>query len=410
MVNRKCFVYLGCPGFPQGFAEVKKMTLISKGLVLKGNRVTVIANRGIYNEKANFPFGAKGTYQGIDFVYTSGSPFRPDSFFKRNMLKIRGVVKEFTLLRSLKRNKNLDYAILSTNSFFSVFYYYVLSKLFRFKTILNYVEYYSAIKSGRYKIGLEINHQLFDRYAPRFADFIFPISEFLISHLQNIAPGKRYLKIPILADFSESGPDGGLEGQNYFLFCGALSYIEVVRFIVDSFCLLNNEAVFLYLVVNGSKEQRDALDDYLQLNPRKNKIKIFSNVDQDVLDVYYKNAAGLLIPLRPTIQDEARFPHKIGEYLASGNPVISTNYGEVKHYFTDGENMLIADSYDPKLFADKMQIILDNTVGARKIGETGLNMALKNFDYKLYGEKIIDFLAQVNLNYKHKHDVVEKTA
>jgi glycosyltransferase involved in cell wall biosynthesis len=410
MANRKCFVYLGCPGFPQGFAEVKKMTLISKSLVMKGNQVTVIANRGIYSEKANFPFGAKGTYEGIDFVYTSGSPFRPDSFFKRNMLKIRGVAKEFSLLRSLKRSKKLDYAILSTNSFFSVFYYYVLSKIFRFKTILNYVEYYSAIKGDQYKIGLEINHRLFDRYAPRLADFVFPISEFLISHLKNVAPGKKYLKIPILADFSGSSFDSNREGQKYFLFCGALSYIEVVRFIVDSFCLLNNDDIFLYLVVNGTKQQRDELNDYLQLNSKKNNIKIFSNVDQDVLDVYYRNATGLLIPLRPTLQDEARFPHKIGEYLASGNPVISTNYGEVKHYFTDGENMLIADSYDPKLFAGKMQFILDNAADAKKIGENGRYMSLKNFDYTLYGDKITDFLARVNLNYSHKNDVFEKTA
>jgi glycosyltransferase involved in cell wall biosynthesis len=164
------------------------------------------------------------------------------------------------------------------------------------------------------------------------------------------------LKIPILADFGEYGFDGNNEDQKYFLFCGALSYIEVVKFIVDSFCLLNNDAVCLYLVVNGNKEQRDRLEDYLRLNSQKNNIKIFSNVDQDKLDAYYKNAAGLLIPLRPTVQDEARFPHKIGEYLASGNPVISTNYGEVKHYFTDRENMLIAESYDTRSFADKNAI------------------------------------------------------
>jgi glycosyltransferase involved in cell wall biosynthesis len=410
MSNRKYFVYLGCPGFPQGFAEVKKMTLISKSLVMKGNPVTIIANRGMYNEKDNFPFGAKGTYEGVDFVYTSGSPFRPGNFFKRNMLKIRGVAQEFLLLRRLRRSRKLDYAILSSNNFFSVYYYYVLSKLLRFKTILNYVEYYSAIKRDRDQIGLRINNKLFDQCAPRLVDLVFPISEFLISHLKNVAPGKKYLKIPILADLGQSSFDGNSEDQKYFLFCGALSYIEVVEFIVDSFCLLNSDAVFLYLVVNGNKEQRDKLDDYLQLHSQKDRIKIFSNVDQDKLDAYYKNATGLLIPLRPTMQDEARFPHKIGEYLASGNPVVSTNYGEVKHYFNDGENMLIAETYETRSFANKMQFVLDNMPEAKKIGERGREMALKNFDYRLYGEKIIGFLAEVELNYKRKHGVFEQTA
>ena len=81
---------------------------------------------------------------------------------------------------------------------------------------------------------------------------------------------------------------------------------------------------------------------------------------------YYKNAKALLIPLRPITQDEARFPHKIGEYLASGNPAISTNYGEIKHYFKDQETMLIADSYQINDFAGKMQYILDFPGGSKK--------------------------------------------
>ena len=76
---------------------------------------------------------------------------------------------------------------------------------------------------------------------------------------------------------------------------------------------------------------------------------MFSNLTNRALNDLYKNAIALLIPLRPTLQDEARFPHKIGEYLASGNPVISTNYGEVKHYFQDGHDMLIASRYDKEL-------------------------------------------------------------
>src|SRR6185369_11676899 len=142
-----------------------------------------------------------------------------------------------------------------------------------------------------------------------------------------------------------------------------------------SFCLLNNNSVFLYLVVNGSKEQKDKLDDYLRLNSQKSKIKIFSNLEQDKLEAYYNNATGLLIPLRPTIQDEARFPHKIGEYLASGNPVISTNYGEVKFYFKDMHNMLIADSYDINQFAEKMRFVIDNISEVKKIGMNGRELA-----------------------------------
>ena len=45
MTNKNYFVYLGCSGFPYGLAEIKKMTLISKSLVLNNQSVTVVCER-----------------------------------------------------------------------------------------------------------------------------------------------------------------------------------------------------------------------------------------------------------------------------------------------------------------------------------------------------------------------------
>ena len=96
--------------------------------------------------------------------------------------------------------------------------------------------------------------------------------------------------------------------------------------------------------------------------------------------------------MRPTFQDIARFPHKTGEYLASGNPVISTNYGEIKYYFIDGKSMLLAKTYDINLFTEKMQFVIDNPTEAQKIGLEGRNVASKLFDYRYKAKEIDDFL------------------
>ena len=104
---------------------------------------------------------------------------------------------------------------------------------------------------------------------------------------------------------------------------------------------------------------------------------MISNVSDKELSVLYKNATGLLIPLRPNIQDEARFPHKFGEYLISGNPVITTNYGEVKYYFKDMVNALIAEIYDEKAFAEKMYYVITNPSECSIIGQNGKKVALE---------------------------------
>ena len=120
----------------------------------------------------------------------------------------------------MKNNNKLDYAILSTDSFYSILYYVILSKLFGFKTILNYVEYFSGMKKKWFQIGEWFNDKLYDKYAPSLVDAVFPISEFLIDHLKKVSHDKKYLKIPVLTDFERYSDIEISQEQKYFLFAG----------------------------------------------------------------------------------------------------------------------------------------------------------------------------------------------
>jgi glycosyltransferase involved in cell wall biosynthesis len=393
MASGKSIVYLGFSEFPYGLAEVQKIILISKSLLLTGNYVTVICKNGTHNKTDHPELKVRGIYENIEYLYTSGSSFRNEHFVKRRLFEIKGVINEFLLFRKRKKNNKLDYAILSTHSFSSILFYYILSKFFGFKTILNYVEYYSGRKKKWFQIGKRLNDKLFDKYAPSLANAVFPISEFLINHIKEVSPGKKYLKIPGLTDFQKYNDIEILKDQKYFLFCGDAGYKEIIQFIIDSFGLLNNNtSILLYLVINGHENNIIEIKKYISNHLQKDKIKLFSKLTEKQLFTYYKNAIALLIPLRPTFQDIARFPHKTGEYLASGNPVISTNYGEVKYYFKDMENMLLADSYDINLFAEKMQFVINNPIVTQKIGMQGKNIASHIFDYRTRAAVINDFL------------------
>ena len=392
MNGKKYIVYLGSSGFPYGLAESQKMILISKSLIETGNSVLIINGNGVHKEKDYPDLKASGSFSGISYIFTSGHPFRTNGFLKRNLLKIKGLIKEFLLLKTLKKQNKLDFAILSTLNFYFVLYYVLLSKLFGFKTILNYVEYYSGIKKQWFQLFSWLNNRLFDKYAPLLVDAIFPISEFLISHVEKVAPGKKYLKVPVLTDLERFKECDLLQNDKYFLFCGSASYKEIIKFIIDSFNQLKNNSVFLNLVITGYTDSIVEIGDYINNSLQKDRIRLFSNLTETQLNSYYKNAIGLLIPLRPTLQDKARFPHKIGEYLASGNPVVSTNYGEIEYYFKDMENMLIAESYTISLFASKMQFIIDNPLEAQRIGINGRNIASRFFDYRNQAETINTFI------------------
>ena len=178
------------------------------------------------------------------------------------------------------------------------------------------------------------------------------------------------------------------------MFCGALAYQETVDYVLQAYDLLpKDNMVDLHLILGGGsdKEYQSLLDRIKKLK-KSDQVKVFHNVRHSEIPKHYKPAKGLLIPMRPTLQDAARFPHKIGEYVASGNPIISNNFGEVACYFKDGETALVAENYTIEEFASKMEFVLDNPEVAKTIGEQGKALGLKAFNHLTYGPKILSFL------------------
>lgn len=393
----KSIIFLGYSFFPKGLAEVQKIILISKCLLLENNKVTVICRNGFHNSLKSPGLTATGSFENIEYIYASGSCYRDKSFFKRRINEMKGKFNEFLLLRKMRKRGEPYYTILSTRQFGSVLYYVLLSRLFKFKTVLNYVEYYSAFKKGKFQFRQKLNDKLFDRYAPRIVNGILPISEFLIEHIARVAPRKKYFKLPGLTDFDKYANIEATNSAPYFLFCGAASYKEIIFFVIDSYFSLQNKAAYgLYLVVSGRESEIQEVKDYVSRQNNPAAVKFFSGVPENTLYSLYKNAKALLIPLRPTFQDAARFPHKTGEYLASGNPVISTNYGEMKYYFTDQKDMLLADSYEEKLFAEKMQFIIDHPQESDLIGQQGRNKASELFECKRRAPFLNSFLESLS--------------
>ena len=194
MKTKKSIVYLGNSDFPYGLAEVQKMILISKSLLDAGCSVTVVCNRSNHEHAKHPDLKSSGSYEGIDFIYVSGTPFRSDKFFIRNWMKAKGVFNEIRFLNRLKKENKFDYAILSVNGIISVLYYFFLSKLIGFKTILNHVEFYSA-QRREFRLSRKVNNLLYDNYSFRLVDGVFQSANFQSNACRSCAP-EKILKIP----------------------------------------------------------------------------------------------------------------------------------------------------------------------------------------------------------------------
>ncbi len=389
-------IHLGISGFPHNvtLAPIQKSYLIYKGLVEAGAEVLYINTIPQATPSDQYNDDPRGSLDGIEFVYTSGTPYRSEGFFTRNRTKLKGALSEISLLLALAKQGKIDVAILYTSHFSVLLYYRVWSKLLRFPLVMNYVEYRSAFDAK--STVRKISWYLTDRFAPGLVDGILPISEFLIEHAKKQAPQTPYLKVPALCDFSRyEGLDHPPGETRYLLYCGSAAYFEVANFIIASFELLQAPDVFLHLIVNGWPDQMAKIHQRIDKSTKKTFIKTFSNVSNEDYAQLLFRAEGLLIPLRPTVQDIARFPNKVGEYVASGNPMVTTPVGEISHYFKDQVTAFIAKSYREEDFASKMQYLVENPTEARRVGAAAQQLGHQAFDYRHNGLKLLDFLYNI---------------
>ncbi len=388
---------LGERGFPVGFGAIQRMLLISKGLIQNGCKVTVISFKGPHSKEYKFP--AIGIYEGVDYIYTSGSIYRPKGFFKRNWQKIKGKINELLLIRKLKKRNDLAGCLVSTMHVDLLLIYWIWFKINRIPLILNYDEMISAISSR--SNWEKLNDYLFDYIAIKFTDAICPISDYLWNHVIKYAPNRPLFKLPVLCDYEKfKRPDTDTQ-ETVFLYCGAASYLPLIQFVTESFNQLAIEGrpIFLNFVLGGEKKDLAKVKGVIEATRNKNNIRIFPNVDHSMIPDHYAKASALLIPLRPTIQDAARFPHKIAEYLASGKAIITTNYGEIRNYeFADEYSALIAGSYDPIEYSEKLQFVIDRPKLTHEIGIRGRDLGMQHFDHVKIGRHLKDFILQLNSN------------
>jgi glycosyltransferase involved in cell wall biosynthesis len=108
------------------------------------------------------------------------------------------------------------------------------------------------------------------------------------------------------------------------------------------------------------------------------------------------SSAGLLVLAKPdNVQNDYNMPTKVADYLLSGRPALLTKCGVIADELRDGENVFFAQPGSPEDFAEKMLWILNHTADANRVGLAGRAYALRHYDYRVHGSRIVAFLRQL---------------
>jgi glycosyltransferase involved in cell wall biosynthesis len=367
--------------FPLGLAQVQRQLLLAKSLQLEGYEVTVLCRYGIHDQAAGI--APEGVFEGVHYIYCSGITSRPENFIKRNILKVKGLLGEIRHYRHYSKNGQLTGALVSTNNFYNVLFYFLLGKIFGVITVVDNVEYWTSNSNFR---GLDRTDKLlYDRFYYYFSDRVICISDFLMNRISS-SKRKRAIKIPAITDFgkfqSKNSP-AIFAGQKYFLYCGSEHYFDVIDFVIASYESLGPTDIYLALITKMTEK----LSKRLEASQVKDKIKVLQNIPYTDLVNMYCFSEALIIPLRNNDQDKARFPHKISEYCASSKPIITNKVGEMCNYFND-TNSYLCNEYEEYEFADKLKQVISDPETARLRSIRSYELGLREFNFSSYSKTL----------------------
>lgn len=379
--------------YPNGMAASNRVQLLARALAEQTARVEVWSMMHTERPPTIENERAKGSYRGVAFEYLCGSSTRPETFSQRRMAAVRAWL--VTVLRVLEFRRSTSVGCVYL--WFTI-QRWTWTRLFMLQ-LLRGLSVPVVIELNERPWSLRARRGLLERVvSPLYgAKGVIAISSLLGTWAGDEASRRglrtEVLEVPILVDLAEQTPDRSSPDDTLnVLFAASPGYREATTFILDAMQTVWAKHPDCRLVITGTRPG-DA--DWLSNDLRDPRVRLSGRVPRRELLELYSHATALLVPLFDDTKSRARFPTKIGEYLASGRPIVTTEVGEIPRYFQDGISAFMCSPDEPAAFGGKICEVLADAGRANEVGAAGRRVAESNFDYRLHAEELHAFMSRI---------------
>lgn len=384
--------------FPYGLASTNRLVSIAHGLVKNGANVKVwcIGPTKYHTSNEAEKFKRKGTYKCVPFEYTSLVVKSPKNKIIRIFSLFIGYLSSFFKIYIHNKSQKNNFIIIYQSRLYMIFGYKLLSLLLSSKFILMVSEYPKIIRNPNKLTPIFL--RFFSKIIYKPFDGILPITYSLRDYFEPLKRKKaKTTVVPMTVELDRFNPtpiNRSIITVPYIAYCGKLSNLkDGIDILIKSFSKITNKYPKLKLVLIGS-DKKKIIERLKTLSIKlniENKVTFTGYLDRDTIIKYLKDATICALARPDSIQARGGFPTKLGEYLATGNPVAVTKVGEIPRYLKDKENAFLSQPGSVVSFASTLIEILDNPILARKVGEKGRLTAQECFDAVKQSKKIIDF-------------------
>ncbi|MFA4965612.1 MAG: glycosyltransferase [Thermoleophilia bacterium] len=385
-------------GFPYGQGAASRVYMYAKALRSAGAEVRVVSLLTPSRNGGAAPGPVSGTYDGIPYEYACRTSVRPPTFLGRRWLTVRLALRVMSLIAGSARGAPGRCVVLIYSG--AGEWIVLLTGMARVAgaaAVLDLCEY-PLVGHLRSLKGFALREARRAVVYPRL-DGIIPISGYLD---QYVATGPRppaRLLVPVMVDTDAFAPPpaAAAGGTRRVVYCGALGRHEEVDRAIRSFAAAAADLSEAVLVLVGygpppREAQARALVSELGLESR---VWFAGDVKREELPALFATAEVFVLPRPPGAFSTAGLPNKLGEYLASGRPVVVNANGDIPRYLHDGVSAYLVDPGDPAAFTARLRYVLEHRDEAAAVGERGREVAVREFDYRRHGERLAGFFSSL---------------
>lgn len=217
------------------------------------------------------------------------------------------------------------------------------------------------------------------------------------THLERKYRGTEYkineIKIiPIAASVDCNQPRARFHDPVRIVYSGTYGKKDGVDDLVEAFCRLKKVCNNCELLLAGSGAN---LSGFRERYRGIDGLSFIGYLEDRQFYAFLRDADILCMTRENSPYANAGFPFKLGEYLATGNPVLASAVGDVALYL---EHLKEAYLFEPgnseQLFAG-LEYLVTRPDEARKMGLGGKEACRKHFDPDIVGRKLIELFYNV---------------
>lgn len=395
----KVYILTGEP-FPNGMAATNRIKCYARAIKEGGLdcEVLIFRRTEVYGQLPKNTAG-QGTFEGIPFRFIGGTPLRGSNVIIRQLNDRHDVwqTKNY-LIRSLQKGDIL---------FFFMGAYVKL--MLRFMSIarnkgafcvrdLCELPYGTGAET---KKAIQLRKTTLELQLPNL-DGVISISNALLDLAKRYTRQScKHIKVPIMVEYNKYYIKKSHQPEIPYIFHAGTLYQQKdgILGMLEAFGMAKQrlKKTIKYVLTSNieASSHPKKIRQIIQKYNLEDSVEFVGYLNQDQIKEYLASAT-LVISNRPkSQQDYYGFSTKVGEYLASGTPLLMTNWGEAVNWLENEKSALIVEAEDTKALADAIVHIFTHPDESKQIGIAGQEVCRQCFDYRNWSTPLVEFMNQL---------------